>query len=218
MFDASVYPKSIYISTVQTGCITIEFNSTYPFYLIGIINRDEYRESIQQINRAMSFKKMLLIVSIIFSLTLVIGMTLTILGAGLQENTSTTQFPTLTGVGISLLFCASSGGLVGFSFIRYRLTRQIQEAVAKESMKYSSRTPIPCTWRLETKTHWCGTYENGQYQRLVYRIVIDIGNSPDTSGNLPPYSDQIITETTSLIKRENDLPPPYSSLSTEFHV
>ncbi|CAF1412205.1 unnamed protein product [Adineta steineri] len=211
MFDASVYPKSIYISTIQTGCITIEFNSTYPFHLIDIINRDEYRESIQQINRAMSFKKMLLIVSIIFSLTLVIGMTLTILGAGLQENTSTTQFPALTGVGISLLFCASSCGLVGFSLIRYRLTKRIQEAVAKESMKYSSRTPIPCTWKLETKRHWCGTYENGQYQRLVYRIVIDIGN-------VPPYSDQITTETTSLIKRENDLPPPYSSLSTEFHV
>ncbi|UJR16846.1 hypothetical protein I4U23_003745 [Adineta vaga] len=198
MFSTSLYQNSIRVSTIQTGCVTIEFDSSYPFHLSGIINRDEYQKSIQQLN--------------------LIGMTLTILGAVLQENSSVTQFPRITGFGIILLFCGSFFSLIGFSVIQHQRTKQLQHIIALESMKYSLRTPIPCCWRLETKMNWCGTTEDGQYRRLIYCIVIDIGRSEIPSGNQPFHPEnQHLSETTSLINEETDLPPPYSSLSTKFH-
>ncbi|CAF1159345.1 unnamed protein product [Adineta ricciae] len=189
MIDTSTYPNFVYVSTIQTGCVTIEFDSSYPFHLIGIISRDEYQKSIQQIN--------------------LIGMTLVILGAALQVNSRNNQFPPITGAGITLLFCGATFTLIGLCVMQYRRTKQLQQAIAKESLKYLPRTPIPCSWRLETKMNWCGTSDDGQYRRLTYHIIIDIGR-PVTSSKTQQCD---ANETTVLLGHSNDLPPSYHTLT-----
>ena len=39
---------------------------------------------------------------------------------------------------------------VGSAFHQSRYRTRLQQAVAQESMKYSTRSPIPCSWRLIT--------------------------------------------------------------------
>ncbi|CAF1159291.1 unnamed protein product [Adineta ricciae] len=183
MIDTSTYSNFVYVSTIQTGCVTIEFDSSYPLHLIGIISRDEYQKSIQQINRVFSSNRMTFLVCIISGFCLVIGMTLVILGAALQVNSRDNQFPPITGAGITLLFCGATFALIGLCAMQYRRTKQLQQAIAKESLKYLPRTPISCSWKLETKMNWCGISDDGQYRRLIYRIIIDIGRPVTSSKN-----------------------------------
>jgi len=48
----------------------------------------------------------------------------------------------------------------------------MRQAIADESMKYSSRSPTPCSWRLETTRHYYGGYGSDNTQIISHvRIV-----------------------------------------------
>jgi hypothetical protein len=133
------------------GCLKEEFDLTYPVHLNGIINQDEYQTSINRINRTVnSANKNLTILIIVSTLIMIGGITLCAVSpatAGPNKN-------------LSVIFAVLSVGLVGTTLglilfcisIRsaYRHVAHLRQAIAEESMKYSSRSPISCSWRLET--------------------------------------------------------------------
>jgi hypothetical protein len=49
----------------------------------------------------------------------------------------------------------------------------MREAITEESMKYSSRSLTPCSWRLETTRNYFGGYGNNNTQ-LFYSVSIII--------------------------------------------
>ncbi len=50
--------------------------------------------------------------------------------------------------------------IIGFFIVRIQRTARMQEGITEESMKYSSRLPTSCTWRLETTKDHLGEYGN----------------------------------------------------------
>ena len=65
---------------------------------------------------------------------------------GIMAVKSMTVFYVLLGIGVTFI----SFGSIGFG-IGSRLggTARMRQIISKESMKYSSRSPIPCSWRLD---------------------------------------------------------------------
>ncbi|CAF3384651.1 unnamed protein product, partial [Rotaria sp. Silwood2] len=109
--------NAVYIPMVQTGCLTAEYDSTYPIHLHGIISQHEFQESINKINRSFSGYKNFIIISwIIFALTLIIGTGCFVVG-GILITKSIPVFYALFGVGI---FMSTFGSLffgIGFCVI-----------------------------------------------------------------------------------------------------
>jgi hypothetical protein len=121
-----------------------EFDSTYPTYLNGIISQDEFRESINRINRIFTSYIMFIIFTIISAVILIGGIIMTIFGKKSENNS-----PALFGLGIMIIIL----GLMAFCsqrFITDPLRKALmRRALAEESMKYSSRS---CRWILKTTT------------------------------------------------------------------
>jgi hypothetical protein len=68
--------------------------------------------------------------------------------------------------GLSLIYA-----LIGSYIIYLQRKAQMRQAIAKESMKYSSRSPIPCNWRL-CITKQIGGYGDQQRAYYVSSIVL----------------------------------------------
>jgi hypothetical protein len=150
---------------ILAGCLKTEFDSTYPVRLNGIIGQDEFRESIENINRESSKRAPVIICGLIAILCLLGGIALFIAGGLTSVSTRTHGFPILVGVGIGVFFLGMLVLIFGCCFIRMRLATQMRKAIANESMKYSTRSPTPCSWRLHTSTFVTGGYRN---RRTVY--------------------------------------------------
>ncbi|CAF4588502.1 unnamed protein product, partial [Rotaria sp. Silwood2] len=116
-----------------------------------------------------SSNKILLILAIVFGLSVTGGIA--------RINSHNYGFPVLIGVGIAL----TAIGSVFFTFrcfiTQYRRVAHMQQAIAEESMKYSSRLPIPRSWTLDTSRVWFQGYGYRHNNQLVYHLFIDIGHS-----------------------------------------
>ncbi len=145
---------------------------TYPIHLNGIISQHEYQESINKINHAISSNKSLLILGLAFALSTIAGMICFILGGLSAANTFEYGFPTLIGVGIGITTVGSMFFIIGAVVLQFRRLSGVRQAIAEESMKYSSRSPIPCSWRLETTRHYVGGYGNQNNGGLAYHVSI----------------------------------------------
>jgi hypothetical protein len=62
--------------------------------------------------------------------------------------------------------------IIGAVVLQFRRISGVRKAIAEESMKYSSRSPIPCSWRLETTRHYVGGYGNQNNGGLAYQVSI----------------------------------------------
>ncbi len=149
-----------------------EFDSTYPVHLNGIISQDEYRESINRINRTITSNKILIILALIFSVSIIGGMILFIVGGVTRTNSRTYGFPALFGVGIVVTTFGSIFFSIGCCIVQFRRATKIRQAIAQESMKYSSRSPIPCSWRLETARNYFGGYGNHHNSQLINCVSV----------------------------------------------
>jgi hypothetical protein len=85
------------------GCLKVEFDSTYPVHLNGIISQEEFRESIKRINHAISSNKILIIFTVAFGLMMIGGIICFIVGGVTASNSGTYGFSLVYGVGIALL-------------------------------------------------------------------------------------------------------------------
>ncbi|CAF0761518.1 unnamed protein product [Adineta steineri] len=216
MIGIPINPNSIYVPVVQTGCLKAEFDSTYPIHLNGIINENEFQESIHKINRTIASSKILLIVGVILILTMIIGMILFVVGAITATTNIEHGFPALVGVGMSIIMFGMVFCIIACCTLQLRLAERMRRVIAEESRKYSSRSPIPCSWRLDSSTSYTEYYGNQYRHQVVYHLVIDIGRS-SAPGSVAYYpnqtaSDQII----GFSGQSNYAPPPYPGQSAGF--
>ncbi|CAF1496831.1 unnamed protein product [Rotaria sp. Silwood1] len=216
MMDVPLNPNSVHIPLVSAGCLKVEFDSTYPIHLNGIISQYEFQESIKKINRRISSNKSLLILAILFGLSIIGGIIFFIIGGTTRINSRYKGFSVLIGVGIAFTTIGSIFFAFGCFAIQSRRIARMRQAIAEESMKYSSRSPIPCSWRLDTSRVWFQGYRYRHNNQLVYHLVIDIGRSA-APGSVLYQSNQVAPEPTSIYGRQDYYaPPPYSSTSTGF--
>ena len=169
MTHVSVYPDSIYIPVVQSkwtfsgslkhysenilaGCMTSEFDSTYRIQLIGILSPDEFQESMKKINQTLiSMNNLITICFLIFIFGLP-GALIFVMVQLVREDTSAPSAPSNIGVlfgsaiVLSILVFISMAIAIFIVPIGLKRTREV---IAKESLKYRSRLPTPCHWRLE---------------------------------------------------------------------
>ncbi|CAF0713693.1 unnamed protein product [Adineta steineri] len=204
MIGIPINPNSIYVPVVQTGCLKAEFDSTYPIHLNGITNENEFQESIHKINHTIASRKILLIVGIISILSIITDMILFIVG-GKKATISFERrgFPELVIVGTVIFIFGMVFCIIACCTLQLRHAERMRRVIAEESRKYSSRSSVPSSWRLDT-------------HQVVYRLVIDIGRS-SAPGSVAYYpnqtaSDQII----GFGGQSNYAPPPYPGQSAGF--
>jgi hypothetical protein len=147
-----------------------EFDSTYPVHLNGIISQEEYRASIDKINRTIGSNKIIIILAIVFAVSIIGGMIFFIVGGVTAVDSRKHGFSALLVVGIVVTTLGSILFSIGCCLVQFRRAAQIRQAIAEESMKYSSRSPIPCSWRLETTRQFLGGYGNHYNSQLVSRV------------------------------------------------
>ncbi|UJR20198.1 hypothetical protein I4U23_023330 [Adineta vaga] len=206
--------NSIHIPMIPKGCLKAEFDSTYPVHLNGIISQDEFHQSIQNINRAISSNKTLLIIyMIIFMLGIIGGIICFIVGGVTAIHTARYTFSILMTIGFLLTFAGSLIFSIGMFMIHSKRTTNLRQIVTQESLKYSSRSPVPCSWRLNIVNSWnrgFGYHRNGQ---STYNLVIDIGNYvTPPHGSAVYYSNQIPSQPViGFGGNDHYTPPPYSA-------
>ncbi|CAF1422058.1 unnamed protein product [Rotaria sp. Silwood1] len=218
MFSVPVNVNTIYIPMIQTGCFKAEYDSAYPIHLNGIISQHEFLESINKINQTFfSYKNLLIACSIVLSLTIIFG-TASFTVGGIMAARSLTIFYILLGLGILLTTIGPLFFTIGFCLIYTKRTARLRQAIAEESMKYSSRSPTPCSWRLETPRTWFGGYSYYNNYQMFYQLAIDIGCSvPQENMNRMHGSTRVAPESTSFFRQEdNYAPPPYSTQTATF--
>lgn len=130
------------------GCCKSEYDRTYPIELNRIISEDEYIESIDKINRSFITNRGIILITLIFVLFIVIA---TAISFGFEKlvspQTPTTGSNTVAAVtGCSLLLLIA---IIIMIVLKIRRLTVLRIAVSEESEKYSSRSPIPCSWRLQ---------------------------------------------------------------------
>ncbi|CAM4851707.1 unnamed protein product [Rotaria magnacalcarata] len=124
MLIAPVYPNSVTIPMIQTGCMKTGFDPTYPIYLNGIISQDEFEQSTG-------------------------GFALCIAGGALLHGIVALIVVEFMLLGISLFSL-----LIGCQAVQSHRINRMRQAVAEESKKYSMRSPTPCSWRLNVNRWW----------------------------------------------------------------
>jgi hypothetical protein len=148
------------ICDLSAECCETKFDSTYPLSLKGIINQDEFEKSIEKINRTISAGEVQKLLTIILIVGIVIRVLSFIVGGRTAENSYEYRFPLLVRGGIGVGLFAFVVFIIGLFIVRIQRTARMQEAITEESMKYSSRSPTSCTWRLETTKDHLGEYGN----------------------------------------------------------
>lgn len=93
--------------------------------------------------------KILSILIIVVSIVAVMSGTICCALSRTIPHISTAAFVILLSVGIALICFGVTCFFLGHYIIFVNWTKRLKKAIAKESVKYSSRLPIPCTWRLD---------------------------------------------------------------------
>jgi hypothetical protein len=66
--------------------------------------------------------------------------------------------PVQLNVALSMLLVGTAIFLVGMFTVNCGREGRTRKAISEESMKYSARSPIPCSWRLRISRHDAGNY------------------------------------------------------------
>jgi hypothetical protein len=125
----------------------------YPVRLNGIIREDEFQESIRNINRILSLNKYCIIkwiIGIICLLCMVGAILVLSIGLPATKNSNNSAFYAFLIAGFALFILGTLMFGVCNTVDRRRKVR-IEKVIDNESKKYSSRSPVPCTWRLSHK-------------------------------------------------------------------
>ncbi|CAF3855979.1 unnamed protein product [Rotaria sp. Silwood1] len=213
MISIPVNINTVYIPIVRIGCFKAEFDSTYPIHLNGIISPHEFQESINKINlRLTSNKKLSTICSIMFALIFVFGLLSGVVGAIIHRK-SYTAFGVLLVFGVFLMVFGGIIYVIGIFFIHPKRSAQLKQAIAEESMRYSSRSPTPCSWRIDTsRSRLEGHANHHNSKQILCQLAIDIDCSDQQENvNRIHYSNKAAPESTEFVPLEDsDAPPPYS--------
>ncbi|CAF0824708.1 unnamed protein product [Adineta steineri] len=208
MIGIPLHTKSISIRLDGSGFFETGFDPTYPHDLYGIISPDEFQESMNRINHPfLSMKKEFCIICTISLFLVTLGICLIIAA----QTTTNPNIEILLGIGILTANFGLWPSCFLCSIIPCVRDRKLLQAVEKESIKYSCRSPIPCAWRLENSTNTMARNGND-----FCRLVIDIGRIMVTKGEMHD-SNQVTSVPISLSQhQDNSMPPPYSAQIPRF--
>ncbi|CAF3024528.1 unnamed protein product [Rotaria sp. Silwood2] len=216
MINFPTMPNSVSVSMVQNGCLKAEFDSTYPIHLNGIISQNEFQESINNINRRISSNKILVTMAIVFGLSTISGIILFIVGGVKSGESHSHGFPVLVAVGFALGGIGMIVFTCGILITLFRRETRMRAAITEESIKYSSRSPIPCSWRLDTSRAESQGYGYRHNNQLIHHLVIDIGRSV-APGIVLYQSNPVAANPVSIYERQDYYAPPlYYSTLAEF--
>ena len=129
-------------------CRDREFISDFPYELAGAIHSDEFQQSIANINNARRktlFEKIALVCPLLCS---IIGLAILIVGLCLISLQSSVPWIVLDSVGVAVIVATGCIGLLVSICVTLTVVHRMEDAIAAESMRYSTRLPIPTRWRL----------------------------------------------------------------------
>lgn len=172
-YHVSLIARSSWI--VPVGCCKSAYETNYPAKLQGIIQPNEFKQSIENINS--TFKKtrrILLIILIVFLVCLLIGIVLIIVGVVTAANPYKSSLFIFIGIGVGVIFLAIVCTMFAPMCVLLRQGSRLGAAIAAESVKYANRSPTPCTWRLDN-TLVTGYMQNGRpiHRQRVSCILLD---------------------------------------------
>ncbi len=136
----------------------------------GIISQGEFRESIEKINRTNFANGAATATTFGFLAIIFVSIALIAFGGINSVNSHSYGFPPLIAAGVGVMFVGMFIFVIAIIVIKFRQAARLRQVVAEESMKYSTRSPTPCSWRLET-TPYYGANGNG---RVGYHVNITI--------------------------------------------
>ena len=150
-------------------CKFREFNSDFPEELAGIMHPDEFQQSIANINdaRYMTLNEKMVFFAL-FS-CLVIGIIILIVGISLVWLRSSTERIVLISVGTVILTVVSVVCVSALIAVSRLVETRMKEATATESIKYSTRRPMPIRWRLDTH-HYTVEYGGNRHHYAQYAV------------------------------------------------
>ncbi len=93
-----------------------------------------------------------------------------IFGGISAPNSRVYGFPPLIAAGMGVTFVGTFFFIIVLVIMQVRQATKMRQAIAEESMKYSARSPTPCSWRLET-TRFFGGYGSNNSQ-VNYHVSI----------------------------------------------
>lgn len=128
------------------GCCQSEFDRTYPSQLNGIISPNEYGESIDRINQKFITNKQIIYISLVWLLIVTV---LTSILIAIDEISTARNHQNLAVAAVVVGFMLLLSAVVWMVVLRIRRVVLLRKAVTEESEKYSSRSPTPCSWRLQ---------------------------------------------------------------------
>ncbi|CAF1202165.1 unnamed protein product [Adineta steineri] len=203
MTAVSVFLNSIFIPIVQIGFMKFKFNSTYRSQLSGILSPDEFQESMKNINQTLISMNNFRMISL---LTFFLGLKAAFICISMSIN-GPFKIDVLFGFSIAL-FILSLISLIILIFIVPISLKRIREVIAKESLKYCSRLPAPCDWRLENWNQ--GNLLCPSYKITCYRLVI-VTDRFMIEEDAMHHSEQVVPVSITLFQhQDNSSPPPYS--------
>ena len=154
---------------ILVGSSKVAFDSTYPAHLNGIIGEDQFRQSIININQAISSRKQLRIFGVFVGIFIFCGVILMIVGGTISARSDDKGFLILIVIEFGLLACGPFVWTYGSSTNQAKVTPRMRTVIAIESMKYSTQSPIPCSWRLDTGTTVIYRF-NGEERTTDFRV------------------------------------------------
>lgn len=140
----------LYVSIFSCGRFKMAFDTIYPIHLNGIISQDEFRESITKINDALSRKIILKALAYMMPFSIVGGFIMTLIIQRDEENNyNLFEISNFIIFMFGFFSCFILAIVISALVVQFRQAFNLQKAVGNESKKYSSRWPIPCSWRLD---------------------------------------------------------------------
>lgn len=108
--------------------------------------------------------------SVSFCVILLVGIILFILGGILSIAVRSSWFSLMILAGIVVLISSLISLFCCSRSIESKRSNRVRETIRQESMKYSNRSPVPCSWKLETPRYHRSMYRRRRYAHLDYNV------------------------------------------------
>ena len=150
----------------QEGCSRVEFDSSYPSRLNGIISETEFRASMKNINRANSSRSRWKCYVGILAWCFIVGIKLLSV-SGHESKIRIFFSPVNLFIFGSVSICL--GIIIRAIDCSSKPTNRLRQAIAVESAKYANRAPRPCRWRLDT-TRTNSVFDDEQHPHVAFHV------------------------------------------------
>ncbi|CAF1429629.1 unnamed protein product [Adineta steineri] len=187
--------NSIIIRERRRCCRSTQFNSDFPPQLTGIIDPNEFFQSIDNINQARKWTLCEKIARFVTTFSVLIGPILLGVGLGLISLKKPAVYIPIICVG-AIASLASVFMLIYVSiFVSKIRLKRLHNAVHDESVRYSTKLPTPTKWRINSYTTQNYSGSDGLSTIIHYQLIIDIEkkvNSANGSDRLNEPSSYIV--------------------------